>query len=62
MVDAARQLYRWAEQDAVFAIRRAVDEPFVTRGSLQILADLRRVGWHPKFVERLRELLAAEAS
>lgn len=61
MLEAARDLYRWAEQDAVFAIRRAVDEPFVTRGSLQILADQQRVGWHPHFLDRLNALLGEEA-
>ena len=53
---AARQLYWWAELEALLPIRPAVIEPFVTRGSLQILADSRKIGWHLKFFERLKFL------
>ena len=56
MRKAARQLYWWAESEALFPIRSAVKEPFVTRGSLQILADSKRIGWHLKFFERLKSL------
>lgn len=56
MRKAARQLYRWAELEALFPIRSAVKEPFVTRGSLQILADGKKIGWHLKFFERLKSL------
>ena len=52
----ARQLYKWAEMDALFPIRSAVKEPFVTRGSLQILADYKKIGWHLEFFERLKLL------
>jgi hypothetical protein len=58
-VDAAAALYRWAESEADYPIRRNVDEPFVTRGSYHILADEVRVGWHADFQERLAELLEA---
>lgn len=57
MVKAARALYKWAEQDAAFQIRSSCDEPFVCRGSLQMLADSMRIGWHPQFVERLKDLV-----
>jgi hypothetical protein len=60
--EAARLLYRWAEQEADFPIRPRCRSPFVTRGSYQILADETRVGWHPEFPERLRELLQGGAS
>ncbi len=60
--EAARTLYRWAEQEVSLLIRAECREPFVPRGSLQILADQRRVGWHPHFFQRLRDLLADEAS
>ena len=56
MREAARQLYKWAESEVLFPIRSAVKEPFVTRGSLQILADNKRIGWHLKFLERLKSL------
>jgi hypothetical protein len=55
---AARDVLRWAEQ-SVIPIRPRVTEPFVTRGSLHMLADEKRVGWHPEFRDRLAELLAA---
>lgn len=47
-----RKVYRWAEIEANIPIRRLVSEPFVTRGSFQMLADSAspRVWWHPKFV------------
>jgi len=59
---AAREILRWAER-ASLPIRPGVTEPFVTRGSLHILADEVRLGWHPQFRDRLAALLeATEAS
>ncbi|MEV7038321.1 ABC-three component system protein, partial [Amycolatopsis sp. NPDC051061] len=56
-VREARAIYRWVEQEARFRIRPGCDEPFVTKGSYQILADDLRVGWHPDFQARLMALL-----
>lgn len=53
-----RKLFNWMEQDANIHIRSQVTEPYVMRGSYHILADQRRVHWHPKFLERLTRLLA----
>ena len=55
----ARDLLEWAEQTAPvkLPIRPRVTEPFVTRGSLHMLADKLRVGWHPDFRARLSALL-----
>jgi hypothetical protein len=53
----AKKLYAWVEQDARFKIRPGCDEPFVTTGSYQMLADEKRVGWHPDFEARLMTLL-----
>lgn len=55
----ARELLEWAEQTAPvrLPIRPRVTEPFVTRGSLHMLADNVRVGWHPDFRARLSALL-----
>jgi hypothetical protein len=39
-------------------IRPRVRERFIARGSLHMLANELRVGWHPEFVKRLRHLLA----
>lgn len=60
-VRAAKEVYRWVEE-SVFPIRANVTEPFVTRGSFQILADGLRVGWHPQFLDRLRHLLEPETA
>jgi hypothetical protein len=53
---AARSVLLWAER-ASFPIRTSVTEPFVTRGSLHMLSDECRIGWHPEFRDRLEKLL-----
>lgn len=58
---AAKEVYRWVEE-SVFPIRASVTEPFVTRGSFQMLSDSLRVGWHPEFLDRLHNLLVPEAA
>ena len=50
---AARRLYGWAEQEAEILLRAGCAEHFVTRGSLQLLADKTKIGWHPEFIARL---------
>jgi hypothetical protein len=54
-----RHIYNWAEQDADFRIRPEVTEPYVMRGSYQMLANEYppRIWWHPRFITRLEELL-----
>ena len=54
---AARSLLAWAEQ-TVISIRPNVDEPFVSRGSLHMLSDELRVGWHIDFRNHLAQLLS----
>lgn len=55
-----RDIYNWMEQKADFRIRSKVTEPYVMRGSYHMLADRNPppVSWHPKFLERLTQLLA----
>lgn len=55
-----KKVFKWMEQEADIRIRSQVTEPYVMRGSYHILADqkLPRVHWHPKFLERLTQLLA----
>jgi hypothetical protein len=55
-VDAARSILVWVERAPIF-IRPNVTEPFVCRGSLHMLADEIRIGWHPEFRDRLARLL-----
>lgn len=57
--EAARSVLKWAERASIL-IRPSVTEPFVCRGSLHMLADEFRVGWHPEFRDRLAHLLAGE--
>lgn len=56
---AARSILTWAERTTI-PIRASVTEPFVTRGSLHMLADDGRLGWHPEFRDRLAEVLGAK--
>jgi hypothetical protein len=53
----AKAIYAWVEQNARYPIRPGCDEPFITKGSYQLLADELRVGWHPDFMARLMTLL-----
>jgi hypothetical protein len=59
MRDAGRALWETLDSDAQLPrLRRLLDEPVITRGTLHFLSDGERVGWHPEFRERLRELIA----
>jgi len=53
---AGRSVLAWAERE-VLPIRPAVTEPFVSRGSLHMLADEIRIGWHPEFRVHLSAIL-----
>jgi hypothetical protein len=52
---AAHRVLEWAE--TVIIPLRTVTTPFMTRGSLHMLADEVKVGWHPDFRDRLASLL-----
>lgn len=58
---AAREVLKWAEGVSL-PIRPRVTEPFITRGSLHMLADNVQLGWHPEFRDRLAVLLASKGS
>jgi hypothetical protein len=58
MAQAGRALLKWAE-DAHISIRSGVNVPWVCRGSLHMLAEDMRVGWHPQFETRLKAALEA---
>lgn len=53
----ACQLYKWVETAELPRIRPLCQSGFVARGSFHILADDLKVGWHPEFEARLRDLL-----
>lgn len=56
---AARSVLAWAERTTI-AIRPNVTEPFVSRGSMHMLADGEQIGWHPEFRSRIEYLLSGE--
>ncbi|MBF9263703.1 ABC-three component system protein [Paracidovorax cattleyae] len=56
MAQAGRAILKWAE-DAHLPIRSGVNVPWVCRGSLHMLAEDRRLGWHPHFEARLKAIL-----
>jgi hypothetical protein len=56
-LEAAKRIYRWAETDLRENIRPECTDPFVCKGSMHILADALKVGWHPDFEARLLEIL-----
>lgn len=55
---AARSVLAWAERTTI-PIRQNVTEPFISRGSLHMLSDEIRIGWHPEFRKRLALLISA---
>lgn len=62
--EAGATLYNWAEFETgkieSLRIRAKVTEPYVLRGSFQILADATpepRVYWHPRFLDRIAKVL-----
>lgn len=64
--EAGAILYNWAEFETgkieSLRIRTRVTEPYVLRGSFHILADAMprpKVYWHPKFLDRLGDVLGA---
>ena len=60
MAQAGRAILKWAE-DAHIPIRSGVNVPWVCRGSLHMLAEDRRLGWHPEFKVRLKAIFDATA-
>lgn len=61
--NAAKNILGWVESSNIKSrIRAQVSQPFITRGSLHILANDLRIGWHPEFYNRLEHLLEGESS
>ena len=54
-------LLTWAE-NALLPVRPHVTEGFISRGSFHMLADERKVGWHPDFQNRLAGILSQPGS
>lgn len=58
---AARSVLQWAERASI-PIRPGVTEPFMCRGSLHMIADDGRIGWHPDFRTLLTSVLTGTAA
>lgn len=58
---AARSVLQWAERASI-PIRPGVTEPFLCRGSLHMIADEGRIGWHPDFRQLLIDELSASGA
>jgi hypothetical protein len=56
-VSCGREVFARAAETAKARIRAKYEEGFMTRGSLHLLAEDSRVGWHPDFEARMQELL-----
>jgi hypothetical protein len=54
---AGRGLLDLVEQQVRVSLRPRCDAAFIVRGSMHMLADDLRVGWHPEFRQRLEHLL-----
>jgi hypothetical protein len=54
---AGRAVFDWAQEANIF-IRPQCQQPYIHRGSFQILADKMKVGWHPEFLARLESILS----
>lgn len=52
-----REVFDWAQEANIF-IRPQCQQPYIHRGSFQILADKLKIGWHPEFLVRLEHLLS----
>ena len=50
---SGQKVYEWAESPPSITLRAGCNEPFVTRGSLQVLSDELKIGWHRDFLSRL---------
>jgi hypothetical protein len=61
-VRMGKKLFNWMNFEADIPIRSKCREPYVQRGSFHMLADGRKVGWHPDFLERLQKVLTEASS
>ncbi|QWA09147.1 hypothetical protein GTU79_16985 [Sodalis ligni] len=66
LIAAGKALYQWADLESgnisSLRIRERVTEPYVVRGGFHILANsgpLPRIFWHPRFLNRIGQLLGA---
>lgn len=57
MALAGRDLYNEIDENINICIRPKCTEPYVMRGSYHMLANDLHIGWHAKFIDRLKHLL-----
>lgn len=56
-LSAARSVLAWAERTSL-PIRPGVTEPFLCKGSLHMISDEGRIGWHPDFSDLLADAIS----
>ena len=57
MLRLARERFAELDRSDLAPIRRDVREGWVARGSLHVIADRLEIGWHPEWLEHLRDRL-----
>lgn len=62
IAEEGQALFRQVTEQSQVRVRDRYNESFFTRGKYHELADDGRVGWHPDFEERLKQLLLGQAS
>lgn len=62
VVGAGQDLFRQVTEQSEVRVRDRYNEVFFTRGKYHELADDGRVGWHPEFEQRLKDLLLGQVS
>ena len=55
--DKARERFLHLDQSTLPRIRTHVEAEYVANGSLHILSDRLEIGWHPAWLERIRQVL-----
>jgi hypothetical protein len=61
MASAGRAVFDWAQEANIY-IRPQCQQPYIHRGSFQMLSDRMTIGWHPEFLARLEHLLTPVGS
>ncbi|MDE1832020.1 MAG: hypothetical protein KGI02_06590 [Thaumarchaeota archaeon] len=57
IIHEGRKIYEWVEMDADFCIRPRCTDPYIVRGTYQMLSDDVKIGWHTEFRKQLEHLL-----
>lgn len=59
LTEFGRGIYDWMEFESDVRIRPRMARDYIMRGSYHMLADQKRVWWHPEFLSRLESILTS---